>query len=890
MAFWFMKKIWQSIFILAVAALTFHTRAADISATWQFTGTVVDDQGRAVAGAAVVCYQYQSSWGWFGNMSRDPQIKEHAVTDSKGGFAFSSPPGANLVVVRKAGLAPAWKNWNSNLADSSEPLVLTAPTTLAGVVLDENDQPVVGAEVWVSDAIVGEVSSESQFNNLSGQAARDCFFAQTGADGRFRIENFPSDGYTSLSVSQPGKAQHPIGNTYLGARDFQSGQTNIELLLGSAGAVVGKVTGRETGEPLAGVKLSLLSTTGGSESLEPVQSAADGTFRVPDLLPDSYNIMATVPNEMRDWVMSVNNSGPVTVTAGETTSNVVIQVSQGALVEVTVVVTNELTPVANAVVSAGQSTAYTDNKGVALMRVQAGTNWFSARKDWRSQRNTAAIIAGQTNHVRIELIPPPRITGTVRDASGIPAAGVLVLFHPGQYPDAPDYAEVKTDKSGRYEMILKLSRETMAWDGEISPTNFILARSLERNLAAIQEFAAFPTNLDLTLQPGITLSGSVKNSEGAPVTNATVNLSILAGGSIPKLSPRPTKVDAQGSFTFPALPQGREYYFFQGITAKGSGTAGGRLKAEDSKTNHYEFPAFVLERADRILAGRVLDEDGHPLAGADVRFGGKGQQEWPTTKSDRHGNFFFDAVCEGEVHLSATAFIDGPPGEGIFLTDGGGSGVKAQAGDTNIVITLRDTSGRSRTPLHNAAQNGDLEKVKALLKKNPGLVSSKGTNSYGGTMSLRGGTALHLAARKGDMAMVALLLTSNADVNATDNDGRVPLHEATSGGHADVVELLLAHGADVNARANNGFTSLHWAALFGHADVAEVLLAHGAEVNAMNNNGATPLYWALYNGRKDVAELLRQHGALEQGYEAGPPPGATTNWDDVTPERPSWRP
>jgi hypothetical protein len=302
------------------------------------------------------------------------------------------------------------------------------------------------------------------------------------------------------------------------------------------------------------------------------------------------------------------------------------------------------------------------------MRVQAGTNWFSARKDWRSQRNTAAIIAGQTNHVRIELIPPPRITGTVRDASGIPAAGVLVLFHPGQYPDAPDYAEVKTDKSGRYEMILKLSRETMAWDGEISPTNFILARSLERNLAAIQEFAAFPTNLDLTLQPGITLSGSVKNSEGAPVTNATVNLSILAGGSIPKLSPRPTKVDAQGSFTFPALPQGREYYFFQGITAKGSGTAGGRLKAEDSKTNHYEFPAFVLERADRILAGRVLDEDGHPLAGADVRFGGKGQQEWPTTKSDRHGNFFFDAVCEGEVHLSATAFIDGPPGEGIFLT------------------------------------------------------------------------------------------------------------------------------------------------------------------------------------------------------------------------------
>ena len=291
--------------------------------------------------------------------------------------------------------------------------------------------------------------------------------------------------------------------------------------------------------------------------------------------------------------------------------------------------------------------------------------------------------------LRIELIPPPRITGTVRDASGMPAAGVLVLFHPGQYPDAPDYAAVMTDKNGHYGMVLKLSRENVIWDGPIILTNFVMARSLERNLAAIEEFAAFPTNLDLTLQPGITLSGSVKNIEGAPVTNATVNLSILAGGSFPKLSPRPTKVDARGSFTFPALPQGREY--FQWTTAKGYGTAAGRLKAEDSKTNHYEFPAFVLERADRILAGRVLDEEGHPLAGADVRFGGKGQQEWPTTKSDRHGKFFFDAVCEGEVHLTANAIV-----EGETLSGGQRTGITARSGDTNIIIQLTSGAGNGK--------------------------------------------------------------------------------------------------------------------------------------------------------------------------------------------------
>jgi len=329
-------------------------------------------------------------------------------------------------------------------------------------------------------------------------------------------------------------------------------------------------------------------------------------------------------------------------------------------------------------VSSGYSTVYTGINGMALFRAPLGKNWFSARQGWWRQTRTPEIVAGRVNYVWIDLIPPPTITGTVRDTSSASVAGALVSFHPGRYPDAPDYTEVRTDKDGRYEIVLKLSREDYYWEGPISPTNFILARSVERNLAAIQEFDEFPTNLDLDLHPGITLSGSVKDPGGAPVTNATVDLRLESAYSSAVVGPPPIKVNEQGAFVLPAMPQGRPYYFSEGITAKGYGTMHGYyLKAEDTRTNRYEFPAFVLKRADRRLAGQVVGLDGKPVAGAAVQFSGDGQLRWNShsVKSGRDGRFGFDAVCEGPIQVSAN------------LNSQRGA-VAAQGGDTNIIVKL----------------------------------------------------------------------------------------------------------------------------------------------------------------------------------------------------------
>ncbi len=121
--------------------------------------------------------------------------------------------------------------------------------------------------------------------------------------------------------------------------------------------------------------------------------------------------------------------------------------------------------------------------------------------------------------------------------------------------------------------------------------------------------------------------------------------------------------------------------------------------------------------------------------------------------------------------------------------------------------------------IHDAARNGDVAKVRALLKDHPDLVSSKGST---------GETPLHVAAAKGFDDVAQLLLAQKANVNAQDDNGRTPLHLAAQGGHKDVLELLLASKAEVNAKDNKGWTPLHLAASRGHKEVAELLLADGA--------------------------------------------------------------
>jgi len=96
-----------------------------------------------------------------------------------------------------------------------------------------------------------------------------------------------------------------------------------------------------------------------------------------------------------------------------------------------------------------------------------------------------------------------------------------------------------------------------------------------------------------------------------------------------------------------------------------------------------------------------------------------------------------------------------------------------------------------------AVTKGDLTEVKRLLKKSPGLISSRDESHLNGT-------ALHKAAINGRTDVVELLLRSGATINETDDHGWTALHCAVLNTEEDTVRWLLTHKANVNAKDTSG--------------------------------------------------------------------------------------
>lgn len=189
-----------------------------------------------------------------------------------------------------------------------------------------------------------------------------------------------------------------------------------------------------------------------------------------------------------------------------------------------------------------------------------------------------------------------------------------------------------------------------------------------------------------------------------------------------------------------------------------------------------------------------------------------------------------------------------------------------------LVNTL---SRAGRTPLHEAANGGHIDAVKALLA-NGANVEAKRTSGFTplhdaivkkqrdvAELLIAHGAKIHgeMSAAYVDKQTVQLLIDLGADVNQRDKRGMSPLDEAALHGNTDVLQLLLNHGADVNASSEYGSTPLHYTGDRGEAEAAKLLIKNGAEVNARAKNGDTPLCRAIRSSQLKVTEVLLANGA-----------------------------
>lgn len=186
-------------------------------------------------------------------------------------------------------------------------------------------------------------------------------------------------------------------------------------------------------------------------------------------------------------------------------------------------------------------------------------------------------------------------------------------------------------------------------------------------------------------------------------------------------------------------------------------------------------------------------------------------------------------------------------------------------------IDAEDFSGRS--PLHYAHS-----------KATASMLIQCGANLH--HRSSYGLTPLHSAAQLGNLETVAFFLkSSNSIVGALDQFRRTPLHWAVLGGHLNIIKLLIENGADINACDSKGRNLFHYAVLKGCPRVSISEIYQSCEeisnrdmlLNAKESNGLTPLHLAAKLGSLDslsaaspLALSVLRPGEPSSGPSGGP--------------------
>ena len=156
-----------------------------------------------------------------------------------------------------------------------------------------------------------------------------------------------------------------------------------------------------------------------------------------------------------------------------------------------------------------------------------------------------------------------------------------------------------------------------------------------------------------------------------------------------------------------------------------------------------------------------------------------------------------------------------------------------------------------KTPLHRAAELGQITQVKDLISEGADLnVRDNNRN-----------TPLHYAVYEGHQDIVALLVENGADVNTFNNFGLYPIHDAILGRNKEIAKYLVSNGADVNVRKKYSNAPIHEATKWGQLDLVKYLVSNGADINAKGQFGSTPLHYAVEGGKFEIMTYLISEGA-----------------------------
>lgn len=188
--------------------------------------------------------------------------------------------------------------------------------------------------------------------------------------------------------------------------------------------------------------------------------------------------------------------------------------------------------------------------------------------------------------------------------------------------------------------------------------------------------------------------------------------------------------------------------------------------------------------------------------------------------------------------------------------------------------------------IHEAAAQGDLEAVKAILEQDPGQVNQDDQYEWrpifhaglkrhydvvkylidcGADLAAHDGYVIHYAGQVRDNKEVISLLVEYGGLDAhtkpSSEIARQFIYAVFLVNVERVSALLRDNSALVQERYARGDTALHHATRNGDLEIVKQLVSRGADVNAIADQGHFPLYCAAGHGHVETTRYLVEQGA-----------------------------
>ncbi len=426
----------------------------------------------------------------------------------------------------------------------------------------------------------------------------------------------------------------------------------------------GQVLGPD-GKPVGGATVRL-----GSVPPRTTTSEQDGSFSFDKLVGRTYTLEAS----------SGKLIGSATYKLVDKGDPVVIRLSEGAALVVTVV-DDDRKPLAGAAVSTDDDhSAKSDAEGKATLEpVHPG--WVSVQAQASGYAPASAFTtigsSGATGQVTITLHKGFAVSGKVIDEAGKPISKAKVDASNGVWDfGGPKDDDVTTDDKGQFTIaaLAPGSHTLSAIDGEHAPARSTPITVKDRAI----------TGIVITMKAGGRISGKVVDREHRIVPFATVRIS-GKGANAWMAAARQATTDKEGAFELRGLARVKQQARAE------SDMAASKITDVDLETKAEVTGIELVLDVSGTIAGTVVDDKGQPVPEVTVNafpdiLGGASTEGlalagMSSATTDGGGGFVIHGLPDGAYKLWAAR-------ASVGFQDWGQQGTSAKTGDKGVKITL----------------------------------------------------------------------------------------------------------------------------------------------------------------------------------------------------------